>query len=318
MDLYKLNNNKLESLDKKSFDLERDIQSLLENNTESLFNLDFISTEFTIGQFRLDSLCFDNETKSFVIIEYKKGSSYSVIDQGYSYLSVMLNNKSDFILEYNENTDKSLKRSDIDWSQSRILFISPSFNSYQKNSVNFKDVPFELWEISKFSKELISLNRHLPTSKESIQDFGGSSNNSFISSVNKEVKVYNDSDLLKKCNDKTLKSWEDFQLKLNELDDVNYLTRKHYIGVRRNNKTITFVHFHSTKLVLYFLRGNEYDNKKSRGFFTFDDPKNLSKKGEDRFKDGTVRKFYEIYLLDMDNIDYVMMLIKQKYNSFSN
>ena len=129
MDLYKLNKSQLESIDKKSFDLEKDIQSLVESNTESLFNLDFISTEFTIGQFRIDSLCFDNETKSFVIIEYKKGSSYSVIDQGYSYLSVMLNNKSDFILEYNENIDKNLKRGDIDWSQSRILFVSPSFNS---------------------------------------------------------------------------------------------------------------------------------------------------------------------------------------------
>jgi len=97
-----------------------------------------------VGEFRLDSLCYDNETNSFVVIEYKRGSSYSVIDQGYSYMSVMLNNKSDFILEYIEETGRSLKKSEVDFSQSRIIFISQSFNSYQKNSVNFKDVPFEL------------------------------------------------------------------------------------------------------------------------------------------------------------------------------
>ena len=154
MDLYNLKNNILESVDREPFKLEKDIQVLIENNIDTLFNLEFISTEFSVGDFRLDSLCFDNETNSFVIIEYKKGSSYSVIDQGYSYMSVMLNNKSDFILEYIEKTEKSLKKNDVDWSQSKIIFISPSFNSYQKNSINFKDVPFELWEVKKFSNYL--------------------------------------------------------------------------------------------------------------------------------------------------------------------
>ena len=96
-------------------------------------NLQFVTTEFAIDTFRLDTLCFDDETNSFVIVEYKKGSSYSVIDQGYSYLSVMLNNKADFILEYNEKQDRTLKRDEVDWSSSRVLFVSPAFNSFQKN-----------------------------------------------------------------------------------------------------------------------------------------------------------------------------------------
>jgi len=149
MKLFSLNKDKLDPINGIPFKLERDIQNLIENNTSEIFDLEFVSSEFRIGDFRIDSLCFDNETNSFVIIEYKKGSSYSVIDQGYSYLSIMLNNKSDFILEYNEKSSNNLKRGSINWSQSRIIFISPSFNSYQKNSVNFKDIPFELWEIKK-------------------------------------------------------------------------------------------------------------------------------------------------------------------------
>ena len=129
MDLYKIKKDNLEPIERDPFKLEKEIQSVVESNVETLFGLEFVKTEFSIGNFRLDSICFDNDTNSFVIIEYKKGSSYSVIDQGYSYLSLMLNNKSDFILEYNETTDKTLKRGDVDWSQSRIIFVSPSFNT---------------------------------------------------------------------------------------------------------------------------------------------------------------------------------------------
>ena len=176
MDLYNLKKNKLEEVNRVNFKLEKEIQTLVEENVETLFDLEFISSEFSVGNFRLDSLCFDNETNSFVVIEYKKGSSYSVIDQGYSYMSIMLNNKSDFILEYIEQTGKSLKKSDVDFSQSRILFVSPSFNSYQKNSVNFKDVPFELWEIKKFSNGTIGLDQHLSSSDESIEMVEGNKN----------------------------------------------------------------------------------------------------------------------------------------------
>ena len=156
MDLYNVKGNNLKSIGVNQFKLEKEIQQLVENNIDELFGLEFVSSEFKIGEFRIDTLCFDSENNSFVIIEYKKGSSYSVIDQGYSYLSVMLNNKSDFILEYNESKNKTVKRNDVDWTQSKIIFVSPSFNSYQKNSVNFKDVPFELWEIKRFSNNIIS------------------------------------------------------------------------------------------------------------------------------------------------------------------
>ena len=64
----------------------------------TLFDLELVShksrslSEIKVKNFRFDTLCFDNETRSFVIIEYKKGTNYSVIDQGYSYLSTLLNN----------------------------------------------------------------------------------------------------------------------------------------------------------------------------------------------------------------------------------
>ena len=79
----------------------------------------------------------------------------------------MLNNKSDFILEYNEQKNNNLKRDEIDWSQSKIIFVSPSFNSYQKNSVNFKDIPFD--GDKRFNNDTIVLNKHQSKSSESIE-----------------------------------------------------------------------------------------------------------------------------------------------------
>src|SRR5690606_32341252 len=117
----------------------------------TIFGLDFVRSEFPIGNFRIDTLAFDKDTSSFVIIEYKRDKNFSVVDQGYAYLSLMLNNKADFILEYNENNKNTLRRDAVDWSQSRVIFISPSFTTYQKEAINFKDLPIELWEVKRYS-----------------------------------------------------------------------------------------------------------------------------------------------------------------------
>jgi len=136
MALFNINNGKLEQIKELPFKLEREIQELTEQNLSAILGLNFIRSEFALNNFRIDTLAFDKEAASFVIIEYKRDKNFSVIDQGYAYLSLMLNNKADFILEYNENSKDSLKRNDIDWSQSRVIFISPSFTTYQKEAIN--------------------------------------------------------------------------------------------------------------------------------------------------------------------------------------
>ncbi len=81
----------------------------------------------------------------------------------------MLNNKADFILEYNERKKENLKRDDVDWSQSRVLFLANSFTSYQQNAINFKDLPIELWEVKKFDNQTILYSQLKSTDiKESI------------------------------------------------------------------------------------------------------------------------------------------------------
>ena len=129
MALYRFSNQKLLIIKEDSFKLEKDIQLVTENNLEYIFGLKFIKSELSLHNLRFDTLAFDNDSKSFVIIEYKRDKNFSVIDQGYAYLSLMLNNKADFILEYNENMDQNIKRDDVDWSQSKLCLYPHHFQS---------------------------------------------------------------------------------------------------------------------------------------------------------------------------------------------
>jgi len=312
MDLYKLKKDHLESIEKDSFKLEKDIQVLVENNFEILFNIEFVSTEFIINEFRLDSLCYDNETNSFVIVEYKKGSSYSVIDQGYSYLSVMLNNKSDFILEYIEKTGKNLKKNEVDWSQSRIIFISQSFNSYQKNSVNFQDVPFELWEIKKFSDGIIGLNQHKSSSKESIQKVN-KSKNTIINSVNKEVQVYTENDTLKNKNvsDETSQLYFSLRDKIITWDDVVVNPTKKYISFKKNRTPFVYLNFRKKYIRVHILIQSKEVKKVTKPFI-LDDPKKMFSSWENDYT-----KMYSYDLKDEKDLDYFLLMLKQKYDSLN-
>lgn len=125
MNVFNLSNNNLTSLSETPFLLEKDIQTLCETNLSQISELIFVKSEFTIKNRRIDTLAFDDENKSFVIIEYKRDRNYSVVDQGVSYLNLMLEYKAEFIIEYNESLNKNLKRDDVDWSQSKIIFCCP-------------------------------------------------------------------------------------------------------------------------------------------------------------------------------------------------
>jgi len=98
-------------------------------------------------------------------------------------------------LKWKNTCNEKLKRDDIDWSQSRVIFVSPQFTEYQKHSVNFKDVPFELWEIKKYENNLIGLVQHKTTSKVSISTTS-SSENTVVKNVTREVKQYSEEDHL--------------------------------------------------------------------------------------------------------------------------
>ena len=322
MDLYTLKNKNLDLVELKPFEKEKEIQELVENNTELLFGVEFISTEFSIysqnKNFRIDSLCFDNESNSFVIIEYKKGDSYSVIDQGYSYLSTMLNNKDSFIIEYCKRKKVLVDDVEVDWSQSRIIFVSPSFNTYQKNSVNFQEIPFELWEIKRYENDTVVLNQHLSRSKESIKKVEGGKD-TVIDKVNNEVQVLSEEDTMKgkKVDEKIQQVYYKLKDKIISWDDISFNPKKNYIGIKRNKRNFVFLNFRKNYIRVHMLSkiktkwdGTRVNVEKSTKEFVLDDPKGMFTIWENDYK-----KLYSYDLKETKDLDYFLLMIKQKYDS---
>ena len=316
MDLYNFSNNKLAQIERQDFALEKEIQDLVEANVSELFNLQFISSEFQIDNFRLDTLCYDEDEKSFVVIEYKKGNSYSVVDQGLTYLSIIKKNKGDVILEYNETQSENLKRTDVEWDNLRIIFISQSFNTYQKNSINFMELPVELWEIKRFENGLISLNQLYANSQASNKSTRSTDKQSLVSKVLKDIKTFTEEDHTSKSSSETVEIWEKLKSKMSEQFEINYEVRKHYIGLKKGSKLVTVVRFMRNKLDLDINRGNILlDKSRSKGFFSFDDSKKICKEKSWTYKSGVVGNSYGITLSKSDEIDYIIYLLNQKYET---
>lgn len=299
MHLYKNQNNQVTSLKEKPFKLEKEIQNLFEANLTALTNLQFIKAEFTIKNNRIDTLAFDEESKAFVIIEYKRSQNYSVIDQGVSYLNLMLEYKADFIVEYNESQKETLKRSDVDWSQSRIIFVSPSFTDFQKQSSNFKDLSIELWEIKQFENDVIVINpikksKSAPSIKQ-VQN----NDNSEISKVTQEIKIYNEEDHITGKSDDIIELYETFKNAILQLSsDIEVVPKKMYVAFKLKNNIVD-IRIQQKNLIFWI------NMKKG----TLDDPKNLTIDASSKGHYGNGD--YELSISDTQNLEYIMSLIKQ-------
>lgn len=300
MALFKIEpDGRLESIKEHPFRLEREIQFLTEVNLNAVFRLEFVKSEFMLHNFRIDTLAFDKDSGSFVIIEYKRGKNFSVIDQGYAYLSLMLNNKADFILEYNENSQAALKRNDVDWSQSKVIFVSPSFTTYQKEAINFKDLPIELWEIKRYSNQTIIYNQ-IKTSgaQESVKTIARKDH--VVEQVNKEVKVFTEQDHLSKADIATTELYEALKERILGLDEnISAQPKKQTIGFKIENQIFCDIVIQNRALKLYLnLKSGDLEDAKKISR----DVSNIGHWGNGS---------YEIKVKDLEDIEYLLSLIKQ-------
>ncbi len=214
-------------LKQKDFKNEKELQIYFENNLKKILNYDFIETEFPVGNFRIDTLAFDEESKSFKIIEYKNVKNHSLIDQGYTYLKLALERKADFVLKYNENKKKNITINDVDWSQTRIIFVSPVFTPYQLNATDFKNIPVDLIKVTKYEDNIIDIDFIKKTSNTKVEDV--LQNNYAIS---KEIKVYTEEDHLANSTENIKELYKALKEKILELDDIDMEVKKVYIAFK--------------------------------------------------------------------------------------
>lgn len=301
MSLFNLDDFHLNYIREVPFKLEKEIQTLCEQNMKELLGCDFVKSEFAVENFRLDSLSFDKESKSFVIVEYKRDRNFSVIDQGYAYLALMLNHKSDFILEYNETTGKNLRRTDVEWSQSKVVFIAPSFTNYQKEAIGFKNLPIELYEIKRYANGTVLFNQIVaPRSSESIQTITASDEK--ISTVAQEIRVYTEEEKKEFGSQEMQELYEKLKAMIFNIgDDISIKPTKLYIAFRRKtNFCDVCLQKNQLKIWLNVPKGGIVDAKGVT--------RDVSKIGHHGNGD------YELVIDSDSDIEYIVSLIRQAYN----
>ena len=305
MPLFSIKNDGLERVKEIPFKSERkDIQKVTESSLKEVFGYEFIKSEVELGNLRIDTLAFDVENKSFVIIEYKIDQCFSVIDQGFAYLGLLLNNKADFILDYNENKGVSLKRDDVDWSQSKVIFVSPKFTKYQKQAINFRDLPIELWEISKFANGILLFNQlKSPETSESITKV--SQRSEIVQKVSREIKVYTEEDHLSGSPNETIELYQKLKERVLALgDNIEVRPRKLYVGFVAGSNFVD-VHPQKNQLKLWI--------NLSKG--ELDDPKKIARDVSEVGHWGNGD--YQVIVESSESLDYLMTLIKQSYTKHS-
>jgi predicted transport protein len=298
MIIYNTTGNKLVQVKEKPFKLEREIQSIFESNLQNIMGLLFVKSEFTIKNKRIDTLAFDKQTNAFIIIEYKRDKNYSVVDQGLTYLNLMLQNKAEFILTYNETLKDILHSKDVDWSQSRVAFVSPSFTENQISASDFKDFGIELWEIKQFENNTISINTIKKSSgAPSIKPLLENSIN--LKEVKENIKVYTEEDHYNNGSDYIIELYEKFKLSiLNLTDGIEILPQKYYIAFKKGSN-ISDIEIQKKSLKIFI-------NAK---IGTLDDPKGLVKDVSNIGHRGNGD--YQIQIENDKDLEYIMSLIKQ-------
>lgn len=154
--------------------LEKELQSLIEQNMEIFFGVRFLKSEYAITNGRMDSIGID-ENNSPVIFEYKRSQNENVINQGLFYLDWLLDHKADFKLLVIEKLGMEAANN-IDWSVPCVICIAHDFTKYDIHAVNQMQRNIKLVSYRKYDKDLI-LFEHLnvPTVKPISEDVVGDS-----------------------------------------------------------------------------------------------------------------------------------------------
>jgi len=305
--IFKLENEKIKKISKKEFKQKKDLQRFIEMNLEDLLELEFVKSEFTIKEYKFDTLAFDKENNAFVIIKYKKDSNYSVIDQGYSYLATMLNNKAEIILKFNELFNSSIKITEINWSHSKIIFISQNFTKYQRSSLNFRDFPIELYEVIKYDDDLLFFEKikgkqNLESVKTS--DPTNKKTSLITKKITKEIKPsYTLENHYKNSTDETVELFMIFKEKIEEIiPNIKLEPKKLYIAFKNNNKNIIDIRLQKTSLK-FWLNANKGTLRDSKNIMK--DVSNLGHWGNGD---------YQLTIDSDEHLEYILSLIKQVYN----
>ena len=140
--------------------LEKEMQTLIEQNMETFFGVRFLESEYPVTNGRMDRIGID-ENNGPVIVDYKRSQNETVINQGLFYLDWLLDHKADFKLLVIEKLGMEAANH-IDWSVPCVICIAHNFTKYDLHAVNQMQKNIKLVSYRKYNDDLL-LFEHLNT-----------------------------------------------------------------------------------------------------------------------------------------------------------
>ena len=175
MAIFEIDKGKARRVRLSEFKLEKDLQKLVENNLETIFNCRLIATEFSTGNIhsgRIDTLAI-SEDNNPVIIEYKKVASSDLINQSLYYLHWIRDHKGDFQIAANRTLGKDIE---VDWSDIRVICLAPEYKKYDLHAVQVMGANIELWQYKTYDNGILNIEevykRTTSTTNQDTADIG--------------------------------------------------------------------------------------------------------------------------------------------------
>ena len=237
--------NGVKELESKTVNLEKELQTSIENNMDIFFGVTFFKSEYeTSNGGRMDSIGID-ENNCPVIFEYKRDVKDNVINQGLFYLDWLLDHKDSFkILLIEKLGIEKVNTMQIDWSAPRIICVAYDFTKYDEFAINQMTRNISLIRYRKFNDDLLMFEKVNENIAKQIIDEQKISKSNYYEDKAFEVRYEESSEKIKKLYEEL----KDFVLRLG--DDVSENRLKLYSAFKKI-KNIVCVEIFKDKLLLH-------------------------------------------------------------------
>lgn len=238
MPFFQIQGKTLKLVKSTNFNVEKELQTLIEQNLDTTFNCRFVASEFSTGAEhagRIDTLAL-SEDNNPVIIEYKKVESSELINQSLYYSAWIHDHKGDFQVAVNRALGAEVE---VDWSEVRIICLAPGFKKYDLHAVKVMGANIELWQYRLLENGCLYIDEVFKKSSFSTSDSANSGKNPIYVAAGKKgadtraTGVYTFEEHFDYSNDEmkeTIHDLRDFILGLD--DSVVEVPKKFYVAYK--------------------------------------------------------------------------------------
>ena len=310
MAIFEIDKGKARRVRLSEFKLEKDLQKLVENNLETIFNCRLIATEFSTGNIhsgRIDTLAI-SEDNNPVIIEYKKVASSDLINQSLYYLHWIRDHKGDFQIAANRTLGKDIE---VDWSDIRVICLAPEYKKYDLHAVQVMGANIELWQYKTYDNGILNIEevykRTTSTTNQDTADIG-SKNPVMVeagkkAALTRKTATYTLEEHFENLDENILELFNTIRDYIVTIDSsIEETPKKNYIAYK-TSQNFACLQTYKKKLTLFLkLDANEVNPMPKQG-------RNVSEIGH--FGTGN----FELIIKDLADFEETKLLINEAYKN---